>query len=576
MNMLQVNKKDLIQLLEKIALYLELKGENPFRISAYRKAAQALETDERALSEIDKLTAIKGIGKGTGDIMTEYIEKGTSTVLAELEEEIPKGLIPLLDLPGLGGKKLSRLYHELNIVDLASLKEACEAEQVSGLKGFGKKTEQNILKAIEEAGTRPERLPIDDMLTLAKKIEIYLESIEEIDRFSLAGSTRRLRETIRDLDFIISTDQPEKVKEQLFKMENIKDVISDGDTKVSVVVADKFDISIDFRIVTDQQFPTTLHHFTGSKEHNVALRQRAKEQGKKISEYGVEDLDSGKIITFKSESDFIEYYSLNKIPPEHREAKGEHETYEKEVSLISEEQILGDLHMHTTWSDGAQSVEEMVQFAQEKGYQYIAITDHSKFLRVANGLNETRLRKQREEIERVREKYPDITILAGVEMDVRPDGQLDFDDDFLQELDFVFGAIHSSFNQSETEIMQRLKNAMDNPYVKLIAHPTGRLIGRRDGYLVNMEELIDYAKKTGTILELNANPKRFDLSSEWVNRAQEKGVPIAISSDAHNKLSLNFMTEGVKVARRGCLRPESVVNTWPLEKLQTFISKKTK
>ena len=576
MNMLQVNKKDLIQLLEKIALYLELKGENPFRISAYRKAAQALETDERALSEIDKLTAIKGIGKGTGDIMTEYIEKGTSTVLAELEEEIPKGLIPLLDLPGLGGKKLSRLYHELNIVDLASLKEACEAEQVSGLKGFGKKTEQNILKAIEEAGTRPERLPIDDMLTLAKKIEIYLESIEEIDRFSLAGSTRRLRETIRDLDFIISTDQPEKVKEQLFKMENIKDVISDGDTKVSVVVADKFDISIDFRIVTDQQFPTTLHHFTGSKEHNVALRQRAKEQGKKISEYGVEDLDSGKIITFKSEADFFEYFGLNYIPPELREAKGELETFEKEVSLISEEQILGDLHMHTTWSDGAQSVEEMVQFAQEKGYQYIAITDHSKFLRVANGLNETRLRKQREEIERVREKYPDITILAGVEMDVRPDGQLDFDDDFLQELDFVIGAIHSSFNQSETEIMQRLKNAMDNPYVKLIAHPTGRLIGRRDGYLVNMEELIDYAKKTGTILELNANPKRFDLSSEWVNRAQEKGVPIAISSDAHNKLSLNFMTEGVKVARRGWLRPESVVNTWPLEKLQTFISKKTK
>ena len=576
MSMPQVNKKDLIQLLEKIALYLELKGENPFRISAYRKAAQALETDERALSEIDKLTDIKGIGKGTGDIMTEYIEKGTSTVLAELEEEIPKGLIPLLDLPGLGGKKLSRLYHELNIVDLASLKEACEAEQVSGLKGFGKKTEQNILKAIEEAGTRPERLPIDDMLTLAKKIEIYLESIEKIDRFSLAGSTRRFRETIRDLDFIISTDQPEKVKEQLFKMENIKDVISDGDTKVSVVVADKFDISIDFRIVTDQQFPTTLHHFTGSKEHNVALRQRAKEQGKKISEYGVEDLDSGEIITFKSEADFFEYFGLNYIPPELREAKGELEVFEKEVSLISEEQILGDLHMHTTWSDGAQSVEEMVQFAQEKGYQYIAITDHSKFLRVANGLNETRLRKQREEIERVREKYPDITILAGVEMDVRPDGQLDFDDDFLQELDFVIGAIHSSFNQSEKEIMQRLKNAMDNPYVKLIAHPTGRLIGRRDGYLVNMEELIDYAKKTGTILELNANPKRFDLSSEWVNRAQEKGVPIAISSDAHNKLSLNFMTEGVKVARRGWLRPESVVNTWPLEKLQTFISKKKK
>lgn len=572
--MAEINKKDLIQLLEKIALYLELKGENPFRISAYRRAAQALETDERALSEIDKLTEIKGIGKGTSDIMIEYIEQGTSSMLTELEAEIPSGLIPLLDLPGLGGKKLARLYQELDIVDQDSLKKACQAEQVSALKGFGKKTEANILKAIEEAGTRPERLPIDDMLRLAKKIETDLEMISEIERFSLAGSTRRLRETIRDLDFIISSDQPEKVKQALLEIEGIQDVISAGDTKVSIVLKDKYDVSVDFRIVTDEQFPTTLHHFTGSKDHNVALRQRAKERGEKISEYGVEDLESGKVTTFESEAAFFEHFGLNFIPPELREAKGELTAFESDVSLVAEEDILGDLHMHTTWSDGAQSVEEMVQFARDKGYQYIAITDHSKFLRVANGLNETRLRKQREEIERLREEYSDITILAGVEMDVLPDGSLDFDDQFLQELDFVIAGIHSSFNQSEADMMKRLKNAMDNPYVKLIAHPTGRLIGRRDGYAVDLEKIIDYAKQTGTILELNANPKRFDLSAEWVNKAQEKGVPIAISTDAHNKQSLNFMTEGIKVARRGWLRPDTVVNTWPLDKLQTFLAKK--
>ena len=569
-----LNKKDLIQLLEEIALYLELKGENPFRISAYRKAAQALELDERSLSEIEDFSQIKGIGKGTQELINEFIESGQSSLLSELKAEVPSGLIPLLRLPGLGGKKLARLYQELNITDQASLLKACEAGEVSSLKGFGKKTEANILQAIKESGTRPERLPIDYMLSLARKIENYLETIKEIEKFSIAGSIRRMRETIKDLDFIIATDQPESVKASLLNMEAIKQVISQGDTKVSVTLADQYDVAVDFRLVTADQFATTLHHFTGSKDHNVAMRQRAKEQGEKISEYGVEDLSTGKVTTFKSEADFFKHFGLNYIPPELREAKGELEAFTGEVSLVSEDQIRGDLHMHTTWSDGAHSVEEMIKFCLDKGYQYMAITDHSKFLRVANGLNEDRLRKQREEIERLRALYPDITILAGVEMDVLPNGELDFDDQFLQELDFVIGAIHSSFNQSEAEIMKRLKAAMDNPYVKMIAHPSGRLIGTREGYAVNLDELIDYAKKTHTILELNANPKRFDLSAEWVNKAQEKGVPIAINTDAHNKKTLNYMTEGIKVARRGWLKPETVVNTWSIDELQNFFNKK--
>lgn len=570
----QVNKKDIIQLLEQIAIYLELKGENPFRISAYRKAAQALEIDERALSEIDDFTKIKGIGKGTAEIIDQYIQDGVSNILQELEADVPKGLIPLLDLPSLGGKKLAQLYQELGVVDQASLKKACETGEVSALKGFGKKTEENILKAITEAGVRPERLPIDDMLPLAKKIETYLETIAGIQRFSIAGSMRRMREMIKDLDFIIATEQPERVKAALLNIPEIKEVISAGETKISIVLTDKYDVSVDFRIVTDQQFPTTLHHFTGSKDHNVAIRKRAKQQGEKISEYGVEQLESGKVTTFETEAAFFKHFGLNYIPPELRESQGEIEAFEDRVSLVTGNQIKGDLHMHTTWSDGAQSIEEMVQFALEKNYEYIAITDHSKFLRVANGLNETRLRKQRVEIERLCQLYPEITILTGVEMDILPDGRLDFDNEFLQELDFVIGAIHSSFNQSEAEIMNRLIHAMENPYVKLIAHPTGRIIGKRKGYQVNLERLIDKAKETNTILELNANPKRFDLSAEWIKKAQEKGVQIAINTDAHNKETLNFMREGVQVARRGWLRPETVVNTWPLDKLQAFFSEK--
>lgn len=300
----QLNKKDLIQLLEKIALYLELKGENPFRISAYRKAAQSLEIDERALSEIEDFTKIKGIGKGTAEIISEYLATGKSTLLLELKADVPEGLIPLLELPGLGGKKLARLYQELNITDQESLRIACETNKVSALKGFGKKTEENILQAIEETGTRPERLPIDFMLPLAKKIEAYLETIEAIQRYSIAGSIRRMRETIKDLDFIIATNQPKDVREALLNIDGVKQVIAQGDTKVSVVLSDQYDVSIDFRLVTEDQFATTLHHFTGSKDHNVALRQRAKEQGEKISEYGVEDLSTGKVTTSNQKRPF--------------------------------------------------------------------------------------------------------------------------------------------------------------------------------------------------------------------------------------------------------------------------------
>ncbi|WP_077327324.1 DNA polymerase/3'-5' exonuclease PolX [Virgibacillus siamensis] len=571
---MEINKKDVIKLLEKIATYLELKGENPFKISAYRKAAQALERDDRSLTHIEDFTKIKGIGKGTAAVIQEYIQNGTSETLSQLEKEVPKGLIPLLDLPGLGGKKLAKLFQDLGVTDAASLRKAVDEGKVEQLAGFGKKSAEKIGAALENANKRPERLPIATILPIAERIEAFLQDIPSITDFSRAGSLRRMRETIKDIDFIVSSDNPSEVRDSLLKFDNIKEVIAKGDTKVSVTLNEAYDVNVDFRIVAPDEFASTLHHFTGSKDHNVAMRQLAKSNGEKINEYGVEVEETGETLTFENEKQFFHHFGLQYIPPEVRENTGELEHFlDKTPPLLELTDIRGDLHMHTTWSDGAQSLEEMVNRAREKQYEYICITDHSKFLQVANGLNETRLRKQREEINRLNEKFDDIHIFAGVEMDILPDGSLNFEDDFLKEMDFVIGAIHSAFNQSEEKIMYRLYTALDNPYVSLIAHPTGRLIGRREGYRVNVEKLIERAKETNTALELNANPNRLDLASEWVRKAQEAGVTIAINTDAHDYLMLEHMKYGTGAARRGWIEKNTVINTWPKAKLIEFMNR---
>lgn len=567
------NKKDIINLLEKIALYLELKGENPFKISAYRKAAQSLERDERSLSEIEDFSKIKGIGAGTLAVIQEYIEQDRSETLEELKSEVPEGLIPLLKLPGLGGKRIAKLYKELGIVDATTLKKSCENGEVGNLSGFGKKTVENILVALENENKRPERLPIAMMLPIAEKIEIYLSEIPEIIKFSRAGSLRRMRETIKDIDYIIATEDPIKVREEILSLEEIKEVISQGDTKVSITVADVYDVNIDFRLVTLEEFATTLHHFTGSKDHNVAMRQIAKERGEKINEYGVEQVDTNEVITFSTEKEFFNHFGLQYIPPEVRENTGEIDAYKDKVNLIDIDDIRGDLHMHTTWSDGAQSIEEMINIAREKGYEYIAITDHSKFLQVANGLNETRLRRQREEIQQLNEKYSDIHIFSGVEMDILPDGTLDFSNEFLKEMDFVIAGIHSSFNQSEEQMMGRLYTALDNPYVSLIAHPTGRLIGRREGYQVNVEKIIERAIETNTALEINANPNRLDLSASWAKEAQKMGATLSINTDAHNYQMFDHMKYGVGIARKGWIEKDTVMNTWSKEQLIDYFGR---
>ncbi|MCM3673477.1 DNA polymerase/3'-5' exonuclease PolX [Peribacillus simplex] len=568
-----VNKKDIIKLLEKIAIYMELKGENPFKVSAFRKAAGALETDDRSLSAIGDFTALNGIGKGTASVIEEYINEGKSTVLEELQEQVPKGLIPLLQLQGLGGKKIAKLHKELHVNDVNNLKIACEEGRVAALAGFGKKTEEKILSAIAEAGSRPDRLPLAFMRPIADDIETALANMEYIIRSSRAGSIRRMRETIKDLDFIISTDHPEEVKDQLLALTGIKQVIAAGETKVSVVLDYEYDISVDFRIVKDKEFITTLHHFTGSKDHNVRMRQLAKDRGEKISEYGVEVTETGDVLTFETEERFYNHFGLPFIPPELREDGTEVEHYDANEPLISLEAIKGDLHMHTTWSDGAHTIEEMIEACRAKGYRYMAITDHSQYLKVANGLTVERLREQKRIIHELNEKYADFTVLSGIEMDILPDGTLDYDDELLAEMDLVIASIHSSFSQPRETIMERLKTALNNPHVDIIAHPTGRIIGRRAGYDVDIEMLIELARETNTALELNANPNRLDLAPPHLRKAQEAGVPIVINTDAHSIDMLEHMPVGVSSAKKGWIKESTVLNARDTDGLLAFLKR---
>lgn len=568
-----MNKKKIINLLETIALYMELKGENPFKISAFRKAALALEQDERSFSEIEDFTKISGIGKSTAVIIQNFIETGESEELDLLKKEVPEGLVPLLKVPGLGGKKLSRLYQELGVVDKDSLLAKAEDGSISALKGFGQKSVDKMVEAVQEMGDRPDRYPLNDVLPVAKKLEDYLAEIKEIERFSHAGSFRRLRETVKDLDFVIATNNPEAVAKQLLAIETIDQVIAAGDTKVSVELDDGIKISVDFRMVAPGEFVSTLHHFTGSKNHNIRMRQIAKQQSEKINEYGVED-EAGNVKQFDSEEAFFAHFNIPFLPPEVRRDGTEIDRISKDTAFVQLADIKGDLHMHTTWSDGAYSLSEMVEACIAKGYEYMVITDHGQFLKVANGLTEERIRKQQEEIRALNAQYAEIEILSGIEMDILPDGSLDFDDSLLQDLDFVIASIHSSFSQSEEEIMKRLRTACENPYVHLIAHPTGRVIGRRDGYNVNVEALIELAAETGTALELNANPQRLDLTAKYLELAKERDVPIAINTDAHDTKHLDFMEIGVRAATKGWLAKENVLNTRSKADFLAFIKNK--
>ena len=567
-----MTKKDVIQLLEKIAIYMELNGENTFKVSAYRKAAQSLEIDERSLDEIKDVTELKGIGKGVGEVIREYRETGTSSTLKELQRLVPEGLIPLMKIQGLGSKKIAKLYKELNITDKESLQEACEAGKVSELSGFAKKTEQNILEAVKALGAKKDHYPIDLMRHLNKDIMTYLEQLEEVEHYSEAGSFRRYKEVSKDLDYIISTRHPLHVQQHLLNIPNKVKEVAVGETKVSLELEyDDETIGVDFRLVEPEAFYHTLQHFTGSKDHNIRIRQLAKAQNEKVSEYGIEQQD-GTLLQFQSEAEIYQHFGRHWIAPAMREDGSE---FDRDLnSIITLDDIKGDLHMHTTYSDGAFSIREMIEANIKKGYEYMVITDHSKSLKVAHGLQVERLLRQNEEIKNLNEEYTEIDIYSGTEMDILPDGSLDYEDDILSQLDYVIAAIHQSFNQSEEEIMKRLEHACRNPYVRHIAHPTGRIIERREGYQPNIEQLMQLAEETQTVMEINANPKRLDLNAATVKKYPN--IKLTINTDAHHVDHLDFMKYGVATAQKGFVNKDRVINTMTRDAFKNFINNNIK
>jgi len=567
-----VTKKDVIQLLEKIATYMELNGENTFKVSAYRKAAQSLEIDERALDEIEDVTELKGIGKGVGEVINEYCTTGESSTLHELQQIVPEGLIPLMKIQGLGSKKIAKLYKELNITNKESLQAACENGKVSELSGFAKKTEQNILEAVKALGAKKDRYPIGLMRKLNQTISEYLETLEDVDKYSVAGSFRRYKEMSKDLDYIISTDHPDKVQQQLLAIPNKVKEVAVGQTKVSLELTyDDETVGVDFRLIEPAAYYHTLQHFTGSKDHNIRIRQLAKAQNEKVSEYGIEQQD-GTLLQFQSEAEIYQHFGSEWINPAMREDGSE---FDKDLSnIITLDDINGDIHMHTTFSDGAFSIREMIEANIKKGYQFMVITDHSKSLRVANGLQVERLLRQNEEIKKLNEEYKEIDVYSGTEMDILPDGSLDYDDDVLAQLDYVIAAIHQSFNQSEEEIMKRLENACRNPYVRHIAHPTGRIIGRRKGYEPNIEQLMKLAEETNTIMEINANPARLDLNADTVRKYPN--VRLTINTDAHHTDHLDFMKYGVATAQKGFVHKDRVINTMSREAFKDLVENNIK
>ena len=563
-----MNKVEAMMLLEKIAQYMEIKGENPFKINAFRKAATSLENSELEIEEIEDFTSIPGIGKGTAAVLEEYRDTGRSEVLESLQEEIPFGLMKLLKIQGLGGKKLGKL-REVGVVDLESLIRVLEDGTAASLPGFGAKSVEKLLAAAKNLESRPERLAYAVMRPIVEELNNVLEEEPLVLRHSVGGSFRRAEETCKDLDFIIATEEPLELREKLLALPFINEVIAAGETKVSLVLEREEMVSVDFRMVEPGAFAATLHHFTGSKDHNVRMRQLAKAKGESISEYGVETADG--LWQPETEEELFERYGLPFIPPELREG---HAEFEHDLSkLVTLDDIKADAHMHTVWSDGKLTVDELVQAMKGRGYEWMAITDHGKLMTFVNGLNEERLEAQGEEIREAAKKH-EMNVLRGVEMDIRPDGTLDFEPEFLQTLDYVVASIHLKMDQSVDEIMERLENACRSPYVNVIAHPTGRLIGRRDGYPIDEDKLIALAKETGTALELNANPNRLDLTASTLKKAKAAGVKVMINTDTHHPDMMEDMALGVLHARKAYLEPSDIINCFSFEDAKAFFAAK--
>ncbi len=564
-----MKNQEIARIFNEIADLLELKGENPFRIRAYRRAAMQIEGLPKDVSQLkeEELTRLPGIGQDLAGKIREYLRDGKIGLHEDLRKEFPETFLTLLQIPGLGPKTAKLLYERLNIKSIDELEGAAREGRLRTLPGIREKTEENILKGIEFLRRGSERRPLGRVLPLAMEIVNNLKQRADIEEIAIAGSLRRWKDTIKDIDILVTSRRPLEVMNAFVHLPEVRDVLAKGSTKSSVVTTEG--IQVDLRVVEEDSFGAALQYFTGSKAHNIKLREMASKRGLKINEYGVFRESDNKKIGGRTEEEIYRILGLPWIPPELREDTGEIEAAleGRLPDLISLEDIMGDLHVHTKWSDGGHDLDTLIRAARQRNYKYIAITDHSKGLGVARGLDEERLLEQIREIDEINSRLKDFRLLKGVEIDIRSDGRLDLSEDVLKRLDLVVASIHSGFKQSREQLTRRILSAIRNPCVSIIAHPTGRLIGERDAYELDMEAIFKEAKRYGVAFEINAYPLRLDLNDYYSKMAKQYGIPVVISTDTHLEHHLDYMRYGVSIARRGWLERSDVLNCLPYEEL---------
>ena len=566
---------DIARIFDDIADILELKGENRFRIRSYRRAARVIHDmpeEARTLIAEGRITEVQGIGKGLAEKIEDIIKTGTTEFYEEIKQDAFFHLAELLNIPGIGPKLAVKLNRELGVETVDDLEEAAVKGKLHSLEGMGEKIEEKILKGIEQYRRSTGRFTISDALTYAEAIMKTLKAIKGVSRIDIAGSLRRMRETIGDVDILVISKSAGPIMDAFTSLDSVADVLAKGDTKSSVIL--RSGIQVDLRILPQASYGSALHYFTGSKDHNVVIRDRGKRMGLKVSEYGVFDTKSEKRIAGKTEKEVFKAVGLPFIAPELRENNGEFEAADRGAlpHLIELDDIRGDLQMHTKATDGANTIDEMARYAKGLGYEYIAITDHSKAVRVAGGLDDKELAAHIKAIRKANSELDGIEILSGVEVDILKDGRLDISDEVLSECDVVLAAVHSGFTMPRDEMTERIKRGIGNLLVNILAHPTGRIINEREPYEIDIEEIIREAKAQHVALELNSYPNRLDLKDVHCRAAKDAGVKISTNTDSHADLQLRNMRYGIATARRGWLEPDDVINTYSLAGLKKFLA----
>lgn len=572
-----IHNKEISRLLNETADLLDIEGANDFRVRAYRNAARTVESLPQPAAEMiaegKKLSKEKGIGRSLSEKIEEIVNTGTLSQLEQLKEKLPPGLLQLLDIPELGPRRAGQLYQELGVDGLDALQSAIDEGRLPELDGFGEKLSDSIRKRLEEAKQQQgeDRMLLSEAAEIAQGIVSHLEESSEIERIEVAGSYRRRKERVGDLDILVIASKPEKLMKRFTSYDLVEEVISQGETRSSVLL--RGGKQVDLRLIAPESYGSALMYFTGSKEHNIALRSLAQEEGYKVSEYGIYRGNERK--AGKSEEEAYGLLGLPWIPPELRENRGEIEAAKNDTlpKLIELSDINGDLHSHTDWSDGSASLEQMADAAQQRGYKYLAVTDHSPGLTVANGLSEERLSRQIDQIAGLNETLNGFRLFSSMEVNINLDGSLDLSKELLSRLDLVVCSIHSDMERGREEQTDRLIRAMDNQYCTIIGHPTGRRLDARPGYELDFSRLIEAAAERNVAFEINAQPERLDLSDTYARQAAEAGVKIAISTDAHSPGHLAFMRYGINQARRGWVEADSVLNTLGPEALLRAIKR---